>query len=109
MNPEQIEQVMKQAEELLAKVTALDCERKELEKQIIELFPIKIDEKVSIMDNKDSHVRYAFIQRINIDDANEIRGARISFKLNRCTVGGKRSYQNDYLSKVSNEYITKIK
>lgn len=100
-------EIIRQVDLILKRVSEIDSERKEWEQKLLDIFPVKIGEKVSVND-KNGFVRYAFVSQINMYARGKEKKMKIEFELNKCT-NGTRSNQSYYLKHINGEYITKIK
>jgi hypothetical protein len=103
------QQVIKQVELILERVTEIDRERIEWEEKLLEIFPIKIGEKVSVMSKENKFIRFAFVQRIRLKPRGRNRKVKIEFDLLKCNKSGGRMLVNDYIKRWDGEYIQKIK
>lgn len=108
MTPEKRAEIKKKMEDILDKITIADRQRQALEESLLKTLPIKIGEKISVIDAKSGeHIRFAFVYKISVSPPNENRGARLDFRLNKCKKDGRKSEQEDWL-RHGLEQITKI-
>ncbi len=102
------EAAIKKVDSILERIEVIDKERETLIEELKETLPIKVNDKVSVC-NRDGekHVRFAFVNKIEVHLRGKERNAKIEFDLQKCKADGKPSQHADYL-KVG-EYITRIK
>ena len=107
METQEREQLIKNIDSIRDRVTAIDKEREELVKELHELLPIKKGDKVQIFNSQmDAPVRFAFVNKIELNPRGKERKASIEFDLQKCKSNGAESIFGDYLR--HNEYVTKI-
>lgn len=70
-------EIIRQVDLILERVGEIDRERKEWEQKLLDIFPIKIGEKVSVYD-KDGFVRYVIVSRIKMYFLNHLNGEYIT-------------------------------
>lgn len=93
---------------IVDRIGQIDKERDLLMRDLLEVMPVKIGEKISIENsNTKKHVRFAFIHKIKVSPRGKEREPKLEFELIKCKVNGEESIHSDYLN--AGEYITKIK
>lgn len=108
METQEREGLIKKIDSIRDRVTVIDKEREELVKELHELLPIKVGDKVQICNREgDVFVRFAFVNKIEVNPRGKERRASIEFDLQKCKSDGTKSQHGDYLK--FNEYVTKIK
>lgn len=108
MTPEEKQAKLKEMNDLLERVTAIDLERHELEKKLKEVMPIKEGDKVMIVNtDTDEFIRYAYAESAVITKAKHNSKSRFTFKLMKCRKGGAKSQHSDHLK--YRETIARIK
>jgi hypothetical protein len=108
METQEREELIKNIDSIRDRVTAIDKEREKLVKELHELLPIKVGDKVQICNREgDVFVRFAFVNKIELNPRGKERRASIEFDLQKCKSDGTISQHGDYLK--FNEYVTKIK
>lgn len=104
------EEIIAQVTQILDKITALGSKQRKLEAQLINVFPIKVGEKVNVIktgdDSIEDVVRQAFVTRIKINYRGTDRKAKIEFDLARCKRDGEKGSLSDRVH--YNEHIEKI-
>lgn len=100
-------ELIKKIDNIRDRVTSIDKEREELVKQLHELLPIKVGDKVQIL-NRDGNVfvRFAFVNKIELNPRGKERRVNIEFDLQKCKADGTESQHGDYLK--YNEYVKAI-
>lgn len=94
--------------ELLSRIEAIDKERLTLLEELKNNFPVKVEEKVEIVDTEtDAHIRFVFITDIRVELVGKDNKARMHFELQKCKKDGTKSSQQDFLR--FNEILKKIK
>ena len=95
---------------ILDKITVIDKERRTLVEELKDVLPIKVGDKVNVMNRDDKEpVRFAFVNRIEVKmrGQGEKEKADLEFDLQKCKANGEKSQHAEYLK--YGEYITKIK
>lgn len=100
------QELVAKTDKILARIQAIDKERLELMTELKSFFPIKEGDKVEVMKD-DVHVRFAFVNKIEVNLRGKDPKARIEFDLQKCKLNGEISQHADHLG--AYEYITRIK
>lgn len=107
METQEREELIKNIDSIRDRVTAIDKEREGLVNELQELLPIKIGDKVQICNREgDVFVRFAFVNKIELNARGKERRVNIEFDLQKCRADGTISSFRDYLT--YNEYVTKF-
>jgi len=111
METKEREEILSNINTILDRVEVITKERETLIEQLKSIFPTKEGDKVSIVfnliDAESKHVRFAFVNKIEIKLIGNERKAKIIFDLQKCKADGSVSQYSDYLK--HNEFVTKIK
>lgn len=103
------EQIKHTVESLLQEMAVHNKKQIELEKRLVEVFPVKEGEKVNVVKeygNSEVIVRQAFVTRVKVNYRGVNREARIEFDLAKCRRDGNKGSMSDHLAYY--EYIRKI-
>lgn len=107
------EELIKKIDSIKDKIEKIDKEREELMKELHETLPIKVGDKVKIMLNNenekrdkdsDKFLRFAFVNKIEVNLRGKDRKAGIEFDLQKCKADGTISQHADHLR--YGEYVT---
>lgn len=90
------------------RITIIDKERISLINELQELLPIKIGDKVQVCNREGGvFVRFAFVNKIEVNLRGKESIAKIEFDLQKCKADGTISQHADYLK--YGEYVTAVK
>lgn len=104
---EQIKIIAGKIDSILDKVTEIDNKRIKLVDELKDFCPIKEGDKVSIVHHETKkHIRFAFVNKIEINVRGKERKARIEFDLQKCKSDGTKSQHADSVK--YGEYIKRI-
>lgn len=90
---------------ILQEIETLDKQREAAMNHLLDIFPIKKDDKVRIMKDEE-FVRFGFVNDIKVKLRGKEQKAAIEFDLQKCKKDGRKSNFSDYLA--YGEYIKQM-